>query len=80
MSFLHGVRDSIVNDKTTKKPERMDVREKTSSKTGRHQWNKGPRLKEATMCEEGEDIWQDLEEDRRARSQEANSQNFHYTM
>jgi hypothetical protein len=32
-----------------------------SGETGRHQWNKGPRLKEATTSEEGEDIRKDLQ-------------------
>jgi hypothetical protein len=31
----------------------------------------------ATMSEEGEDIWQDLQEDYRAGGHKANSQNFH---
>jgi hypothetical protein len=30
------------------------------------QWNKVPKFKTAAMSEEGEDIWQDLEEDDRA--------------
>jgi hypothetical protein len=58
-------------------PERRDVREETSDETGRHQWNKGPRLKEAATSEEGEDIRQDLEEDRRTGGHEVNSLNFH---
>jgi hypothetical protein len=34
------------------------------------QWNKGPKLKTATMSEEGEDIQQDLQEDRRSKEGE----------
>jgi hypothetical protein len=33
----------------------MDVREKTSGKTGRHHWNKEPKLKTAAISEEEED-------------------------
>jgi hypothetical protein len=41
---------------------------------GMQQWNKGPRLKTTATSEEGvEDIWQDLEEDRRAGDRKANS-------
>jgi hypothetical protein len=36
-----------------------------SGKTRRYQWNKGPRLKEATTSEEREDIRQNLQEDSR---------------
>jgi hypothetical protein len=36
----------------TKNQERMDVWEETSGRTRRQQWNKGLRLKEATMSEE----------------------------
>jgi hypothetical protein len=36
-----------------------------SGETGMQQRNKGSRLKEATTSEEGEDIRQDLQEDRR---------------
>jgi hypothetical protein len=56
--------------------ERTDVREETSGKTRRHQWNKGLRLKEATMSEEGEYIQQDLQENHRAGDHEANSRVF----
>jgi hypothetical protein len=55
----------------------MDVQKESLGKTRRHQWNNGLRLKEATMSEEGEDIWQILQEDCRAGGHEANSWNFH---
>jgi hypothetical protein len=32
-----------------------------SGETGRHQWNKGPRLNGATKSEKGEDIQEDLQ-------------------
>jgi hypothetical protein len=72
--LLVGIRQG---QSCTKNPERMDVWEETSGKTGRHQWNKGLRLKEATTSEEGENIRQDLQEDHRAGGRETNSQNFH---
>jgi hypothetical protein len=53
--FLHGVRNKARKD-CTKYPERMDVQEETSSETGMYEWKKGPKLKEATMSEEGEAI------------------------
>jgi hypothetical protein len=56
----------------TKNPEKMNVREETSGKTGRHQWTKEPRLKGTTMSE-GEDIWQDLQEGSHAGDCEAKS-------
>jgi hypothetical protein len=37
------------------------------------QWNKKLRCKTADMSEEGEDIWQDLQEDHRAGDRKANS-------
>jgi hypothetical protein len=40
--------------------------EKKMTGPGMQQWNKRPRWKMAAMSEEGEDIWQDLLEDRRA--------------
>jgi hypothetical protein len=62
MQERHGIRDTVVKDKTrtrlTKNPERMDVQDETSGETRRHQWNKEPRLKTATTSEEGEDNWQ----------------------
>jgi hypothetical protein len=49
-----------------------------SVKTGRYQWNKDPRLKEATVSEEGEDIWHDLQGDPRAGDcKENNLQGMH---
>jgi hypothetical protein len=48
-----------------------------SGKTGRHQWNKDSRFKEATMSEEGKDIQQDVQEDHRAGDHKANSRDFH---
>jgi hypothetical protein len=44
-----------------------------SGETGMLQWNKGPRLKGATMSEEGADIWQDLQEDHKAGAHQANT-------
>jgi hypothetical protein len=35
--------------------EKTDLREETSGDTGRHQWNKEPRLKKHLTSEEGED-------------------------
>jgi hypothetical protein len=58
----------------------MDIQEEMSSKTGRHQWNKEQSLKEATMSEEGKDIQQDVQEDRKAGGHKTNSLNFHLTM
>jgi hypothetical protein len=40
------------------------------------QWNKVPRLKEAATSEEGGDIRQDLQEDRRAGGRRANIRVF----
>jgi hypothetical protein len=57
----------------------MDIWDETLGETGRHQWNKELRFKEVTTSEEGEDIWQDLQEGHRAGGLEANSWNFHYT-
>jgi hypothetical protein len=51
-----------------------DVRRKR-----KHQWNKGPINKPATTSEEGEDIRQDPQENRRAGGDEANSRNVHQT-
>jgi hypothetical protein len=56
--------------------ERMDIREEASSETERHQWNKGPRFKEGTTSEEGEDIREELRENHRAGDREANSRVF----
>jgi hypothetical protein len=36
----------------------MDIQEDTSGETGRHHWNKEPRLKTAAISEEGEDNWE----------------------
>jgi hypothetical protein len=55
----------------------MDIREETTDAPRKQQWNNEPRLKGATMSEEGEDIWQDLQEDRRAGDCKANSWDFH---
>jgi hypothetical protein len=47
--------DMVIRDKArtgcTKNPDRTDIREETSGETGRPQWNKEPRLKEATVSE-----------------------------
>jgi hypothetical protein len=51
-------------------PERRDVQEETSGETRKHQWNKGLRLKEATVPEEGNDIKQHLQEDRKTGGRE----------
>lgn len=40
------------------------------------QWNKGARHQTAVMSEEGEAIWQDLQEDHRAGDRKANSRVF----
>jgi hypothetical protein len=37
---------------SSKNPERMDIREQMLGETGRRQWNKDQRLKEAAMSEE----------------------------
>jgi hypothetical protein len=55
----------------------MDIQEQTPGKTGRHQWNKDPRLKAATISQEGQNIQQDLEEDPRAGDGKENGQNFY---
>jgi hypothetical protein len=47
-----------------------------SGETGRDQWNKGLRLKEAAISEEGEGIWKDLQVDHWAGDCEANIQVF----
>jgi hypothetical protein len=44
---------------------------------GIQQWNKGPRCKMVAKSEEGEDIWQDLQEDHRVGGREVSSQDFH---
>jgi hypothetical protein len=51
MPFLHSVRDIVVRVKARTRL----CQEGMSGKTGRHQWTKGSRLKEATTSEEGED-------------------------
>jgi hypothetical protein len=48
-------------------------------KTGRHQWNKRPRLKAATTSEEEEDIWLYLQEDHIAGDHEAHGWSFNQT-
>jgi hypothetical protein len=40
----------------------MDVQEETLGEAGFHQCSKGTRLNGASTSEEGEDIWQDLQE------------------
>jgi hypothetical protein len=81
MLFLHGTRDTIIRDQARtvlyNESLKMNIREETSGVNGMQQWNKVPRHTEATMSEEGEGIWQDLQEDCRAGGHEANSQNFH---
>jgi hypothetical protein len=60
----------------TRNPGRMNFQEETLGETGKHQWNKGLRLKESTTSEKGGDIRQDLRENHWAGDREANSQAF----
>jgi hypothetical protein len=55
----------------------MDAQEETTDAPGMQQWNEGLRLKGAATSEEGDDIWQDLQEHNRAGGHEANIWNFH---
>jgi hypothetical protein len=48
--------------------------------SGMQQWNEGPKLKTLAMSEEGEDIWQYLQEYRRTGDRKANSQVFDWAM
>jgi hypothetical protein len=57
----------------------VEHRRQTTETPGTQQWNKGPRLDGAATSEEGEDIRQDLQEDRRAGGREASSRVFHRT-
>jgi hypothetical protein len=50
-----------------------EVQEEMLAETRRYQWNKDPKLKEATTSEEGQDIWQDLHGDPRAGDRRENS-------
>jgi hypothetical protein len=47
-----------------------------SAETGKHQGNKDPRLKEATISEEREDSWENLREDFRTSDRAANRRIF----
>jgi hypothetical protein len=60
-----------------KGPRKMNIPEEMLGETGIEQQHKRPRLKGATMSEEGEDIWQVHQEDHRAGGYKANSWNFH---
>jgi hypothetical protein len=51
---------------------------KTSRSTGKHYWNKDPKLKEATTSEEREHIRQNLRENNQAGDREANRQIFRH--
>jgi hypothetical protein len=81
MQEWHGARDTVIRDKARTmvyhKPEMAEVQEEMLATTGRYQWNKDPRFKEATMSEEGEDIWQDLQGDPRDGDRRQNSRIFH---
>jgi hypothetical protein len=57
--------------------KRMNVWEERWGETGKQQWNKDPRLKEAATSEEREDIGQDLLENHLAGDCEGNSWIFH---
>jgi hypothetical protein len=59
---------------------RNNGREGTTEGLRMQQWNKGMRLKEGAMSEEGEDIWQDSQEDRRTGDWKANSRVFSWAM
>jgi hypothetical protein len=59
-----------------KNPERTNIQEETLGETGRHQWYKDPRLKEATTSKEGQDVRQDLQENPRAGDHKENIQIF----
>jgi hypothetical protein len=47
---------------------------------GMQQWNEGSRCKMVAVSEEGEDIWQDLQEDHRVGGLEASSWDFHWVV
>jgi hypothetical protein len=79
--FLHGVRGTVIRDKARtvlyQNPEMTDFREETLDESEKKQRHKEPRLKEATTSQEGQDIRQDLQEDRRTGGRKSNSRNFH---
>jgi hypothetical protein len=62
MPLIHSVRDIAVRYRVrkdcTKMPGRTCVREEMLIETGRHQWNREPRLRTAPMSVEGGDNWQ----------------------
>jgi hypothetical protein len=47
---------------------------------GTQEWNKGPRRKKADTSEEGEDIRQDFQEDRRDENRKAYSRIFDWAI
>jgi hypothetical protein len=53
--------------------ERLDAWEETPGESGRQHWNKDPRLKEATISDEPEDMWENLRKNHRTGNREANS-------
>jgi hypothetical protein len=69
--------DNAIKDKERKRlyqePRKDSHSEKDTGWNRNASWNKTSRLKEATMSEEGEDIWQDLWENHWAGDREANS-------
>jgi hypothetical protein len=73
--ILHSISDTVVRvmvrTRLYQEPRKDGRSGETSGKTGRHQWNKGLRLKEATISEGGENIRQDLWEDHWAGDCEA---------
>jgi hypothetical protein len=81
MPFLSHARDMVIRDHAGtmlyKEPIEDECLERDAGTTGMHKWNKGWRLKGGITSEEREDIWQDLQEDRRAGDRKANSWDFH---
>jgi hypothetical protein len=73
----HVVRKNQTKDKIARRTTlRTDVREDMSAETRKHQGNKDPRCREATITEEREDVEENLPENHRAGDREANFQIF----
>jgi hypothetical protein len=77
---LQRARGAVVTDQARtvlyEEPGENDLSERDVGRNRKASWNKGPRLEEATASEEGEDIWQDLQEGSRAGDREAKARAF----
>lgn len=73
MQEWHGARDMGVRNKTKMVLQKEPRRDETSGESGRQQWNKEPRPKEAAASRKREDIQRDLLEDFQDGDHKANS-------